>query len=170
MRENRSPGSVPGSSGNRYSYGDVATVWLPTAEAQETTVVDPNALELGPYRHQELPAELLTRIRAVTDAFQRIDGVSYEEAVDLYRRDVDPESNLVLWEEMVRAYEIFCESRCTRDDERKDVYQALLLRTMFPEEQAIAQLRPVALTREEAREVMQLYRLPAAPITVITDG
>ena len=57
---------------------------------------------------------MLKRIRATTDTFERIDGMSYEQAVDLYKRDLDPEANLVLWEEVVRAHKIFCQKRCAQ--------------------------------------------------------
>ena len=40
--------------------------------------------------------------------------MSYEQAVDLYKRDLDPEANLVLWEEVVRAHKIFCQKRCAQ--------------------------------------------------------
>lgn len=66
------------------------------ATAQKTVTIDPKDIQLSPYRHKELPPFLLKRIRATTDTFEKIDGVTYDQAVDLYRRDLDPESNLVL--------------------------------------------------------------------------
>ncbi|MEH0168484.1 hypothetical protein [Roseateles microcysteis] len=135
--------------------------------AQKTVVVNPNDIQLSPYRHKELPVELLKRIRATTDVFQAIDGLSYDQAVDLYKRDVNPEENLVIWEEMVRGYKSFCKARCTTAPERMDVYRALLLRSMFEEPEAIRRTQPKVLALAEVQAVVKLYRLPAKPIDVV---
>ena len=135
--------------------------------AQNTVVLNPNDIQLSPQRHKELPPGLLKRIRATTDVFERVDGMSYEKAVDLYKRDLDPEANLVLWEEMAKAYKIFCKSRCTSDAERMDVYRALLLRSMFEESEAVRRANPKVLKAAEVSAVVKLYRLPAMPIDVV---
>jgi hypothetical protein len=137
------------------------------APAQNTVVLNPNDVQLGPYRHKELPPALLARIRATTNVFEKVDGTSYERAVDLYKRDLNPEENLVLWEEMAKAYTTFCKSRCTTDAERMDVYRALLLRSMFEEPEAIRRTDPKVLNPAEVRSVVKLYKLPAKPIDVI---
>ena len=53
------------------------------ATAQKVITVDPKDLQLSPYMHKELPAALLKRIKATTDTFEKIDGMSYVQAVDL---------------------------------------------------------------------------------------
>nr|WP_315495432.1 hypothetical protein [uncultured Rhodoferax sp.] len=135
--------------------------------AQKVTTVDPKDVQLSPYKYKELPPALLKRIKATTDTFEKIDGMSYEQAVDLYKRDLDPESNLVLWEEMVRAYKIFCQKRCATKPEQADVYRSLLLRTMFSEDESIKRSKLAALSIDEARSAMKFYRLAPKPIDVI---
>jgi hypothetical protein len=110
---------------------------------------------------------LLKRIKATTDTFEKIDGLSYEKAVDLYRRDVNPEENLILWEEMAKAYNTFCKSRCSTQAERMDVYRSLLLRSMLPANEALEQAKLQVLKPSEAIAVMKLYRLPPKPIDVV---
>jgi hypothetical protein len=138
-----------------------------SALSQKTTTINPNDIQLSPYRHKELSPELLKRIRATTDVFEKIDGVSYEKAVDLYKRDLNPEENLVLWEEMVRAYKAFCKARCSTAPERMDVYRALLLRSMFEDKEAMQRTQPKVLTQSEVASVVRSYRLPAKPIDVV---
>jgi hypothetical protein len=145
----------------------IALLWSQSLAFAQKTMVNPNEVQLSPYRHHELPPTLLKRIRATTDVFQQVDGLSYEQAVDLYKRDVNPEENLVLWEEMVRGYKAFCRARCTTALERADVYRALLLRSMFEEQEAIQRAQPKVLTAAEVSAVVRLYRLPAKPIDVV---
>jgi hypothetical protein len=135
--------------------------------AQNRVELNSNDIQLSPLRHKALPPGLLKRIRATTDVFEKVDGMSYERVIDLYKRDLDPEANLVLWEEMAKAYTTFCKSRCTSDAERKDVYRALLLRSMFEESEAIRRTNPKVLKAAEVSSLVKLYKLPAKPIDVV---
>jgi len=136
--------------------------------AQEKVVtMDPNQIQMNGYVHQSLPQDMLKRIKGTTDTFEVVDGISYGKAIDLYKRDLDPESNLVIWEEMARVYNIFCKSRCDTEAERKEVYRALLLRSMFSSEESLARLQPNVLSVMEAQSIISQYKLEAKPIDVI---
>ena len=50
-----------------------------------------------------------------------------------------------------------------------DVYRALLLRSMFEEQEAIQRTQPKILSPAEVRSVVKLYRLPAKPIDVVKE-
>ena len=136
--------------------------------AQEKVItMDPKQIQLSGYMHESLTQDMLRRIKVTTDTFEVVDGVSYEKAVDLYKRDLDPESNLVIWEEMARVYNIFCKTRCNTAAKRKEVYLALLLRSMFTSEESIARLQPNVLSLTEAKSIVSQYKLEAKPIDVI---
>lgn len=134
--------------------------------AQKTETQNSQEIQLGPIRHQSLPTDLLKRIRAVTDLFEPVDGISFDAAVDLYKRDLHPEQNLVLFEEMARAYEYFCKSRCTATTEKQDVYQTLLLRTMFEDDEVKRRVQVKVLKPQEVEVIIKLYKLPPMPIEV----
>ena len=124
----------------------------------------PHHTQFIPKVHEQLPKAMLDRIKVITDTFEVVDGISYEKAVDLYQRDTNPESNLVIWEEMARVYREFCASRCTAPEEQIEVYRALLLRTFFTEAEALERLYPEVLTAEEAKEIISSYQLQAQPV------
>jgi hypothetical protein len=142
---------------------------LPQAVCAQDNVVtmDPNQIQMNGYVHETLPDEMLKRIKVTTNTFEVVDGISFEKAVDLYKRDLDPESNLVIWEEMARVYKVFCKARCNTAAERKEVYRALLLRSMFSNQEALARLQPKILSVSEAQSVITQYKLAAKPIDVI---
>lgn len=129
--------------------------------------MDPNQIQMNGYVHESLPQDMLKRIKVTTDTFEVVDGISYEMAIDLYKRDVDPESNLVIWEEMSRVYNIFCKSRCDSAAERKEVYRALLLRSMFSSQESLSRLQPTVLSLTEAKSIISQYKLDAKPIDVL---
>jgi len=152
----------------KFSYISLLMIISLGCFAEDKVVeMDPNDIQMNGYVHKALPEELLVRIKATTDTFEIVDGMSYEKAVDLYKRDLDPESNLVIWEEMARVYNLFCKSRCDTAAERMDVYRALLLRSMLPNEQALARLQAKVITASEAANIVSQYKLEAMPIDVI---
>ena len=134
--------------------------------AEKTTLVDPKEIQYNQYMHASLPEKLLIRIKATTDIFESIDGVSYEKAIDLYKRDLDPESNLEIWEEMVRVYKLFCTDRCSEQEEKIDVYRTLLTRSMFNTEETLLRIELQSISKKEAKEIVSMYRLKAIPIPV----
>ena len=133
----------------------------------KTVTIDPNNIQFNSYVHKELTPELLKRIKATTDVFEIVDGTSYEKAVDLYKRDLDPESNIIIWEEMAKVYKKFCNNRCTTQPERMDVFRALLLRSMFSETEALQRLNTEVLNKQEAKFIVSQYSLEPKPIEVI---
>ena len=152
----------------KFSYVSLLMIISLGCFAEDKVVeMNPNDIQMNGYVHKSLPEGLLVRIKATTDTFEIVDGLSYDKAVDLYKRDLDPESNLVIWEEMARVYKLFCESRCSTAAERMDVYRALLLRSMLPNEQALARLQAKVITTSEAANIVSQYKLEAKPIDVI---
>jgi len=129
--------------------------------------VNPNEIEMNEYVHNSLPKEMLKRIRATTEVFEIVDGISYEKAVDLYKRDYDPESNLQIWEEMARVYTEFCKFRCKDKEERMDVYRILLLRSMWDEKNTLARAQVNVISNDDAKRLVQQYKLKPQPIEVI---
>ena len=138
-------------------------------ESKESEIMDPNDISFNEYVHKTLPNELLVRIKATTDVFEIVDGVSYEEAVDLYKRDYDPESNLIIWEEMARVYSLFCNSRCTTHEERLEVYKTLLLRSMFTKKDTLSQMEYTELTIKEAEYILSQYGMEPEPLGIIKE-
>lgn len=144
----------------------VALPFLVKAQDSVKTI-DPNTVQINGHVHQELPKALLKRIKYTTDTFEIVDGISYEKAIDMYKRDLNPEENLEIWEEMARVYNSFCASRCSSSAERKEVYRALLLRSMFSSGEALVRLQPIVLSPAEAKAIISGYQLPSKPIDVM---
>lgn len=136
-------------------------------DTAEIVRINPDELSYSDYVHDELPETLLLRIKAATDVFEPVDGISYEQAVDMYRRDIDPESNLAFWEEMASVFLLFCETRCNSPERKFEAYKALLLASMFPTDAVMDQLQPQALSSSDVEDIVSMYGLPPEPVPVI---
>ena len=109
----------------------------------------------------------MSRIKFTTNTFEAIDGISYEQAIDLYRRDLHPEDNIFIWEEMARVFISFCKENCETSEKKKEVYTALLLASMFHKKEVYSQLGPQILTPSEVDEITDSYQLDPAPLPVV---
>lgn len=67
-------------------------------------MIDPNSIQRGRVIHDRLSEEMMARLRKLHEVFSEVDGTSFEQWVDDFKRDADPESNVVIWEHMARAY------------------------------------------------------------------
>lgn len=148
---------------------DIAFSQMPPAAEPETQMMDPNEIAFSDYQHDSFPDAFLNRIRATTDAFEEIDGVSFEQAVDLYRRDFDPESNIVIWEEMVRVYDLYCAKNSPDLATKKDVYNVLLLASMFPKDEVLKRVNADNLNDKDIEHLVSSYSLAPEPIGVYKD-
>ncbi len=50
---------------------------------------------------------------------------------------------------------------------KKEVYKILLLRSSAPEDEVLMHIDLMHISKKEAREIMQAYKLDAKPISVI---
>lgn len=134
---------------------------------KNTAVVDPNSIQASKYIHQSLPTNLLKRIKAIKDVFETVDGISYEQAVDLYRRDLNPEKELVIFEEIAKVYQSYCNSHCKTKTEKEDVYRLLVTRSMFTKKETLLRFAPMTLRKEQIESILNQYTLAAKPIDVM---
>ena len=142
----------------------------PQEEASNESVqyIDPNKIQFSPIIHEKLSDDQMARIKAIHGVFGEFDGQSLEQWVEDFRRDLDPEPNIVVWEQMVVAYEGYISSQDNLSKGQKlDVYRLILFRSMVPENEVLEQLKTETMTQEEARKVLSHYRWEAKPIEVI---
>lgn len=97
------------------------------AKATATVEMIPlDELKPGPLRHDSLPTSYVTRLRLIVGVFEPINGITLDELLDLYRRDLYPDIELKVWERMAATYLETCRGLDPSDERRAAVYQALL--------------------------------------------
>ena len=122
-------------------------------------IIDPNDDGFDEIQHAGFTDDFLARIKAVTDLFEEVDGVSYDEAVKLYEADPTPESNLAVSEEMARVYTKYCETDCPDLATKKEVYQVVLFAGMLPADDVVELMNVDAITKDDIREIVSQYSL-----------
>lgn len=126
----------------------------PTSQPQ-VKWVDPSTIQPGPIRRESLTPEQMERVRRLQAVFVEVDGQSVAQWVDGFKRDLDPDRELDIWETMAKAYTVYCSKRTLSPEAKKEVYKIVLLRSMAPEKDVLGHLELKVLTRNEAVEVMR---------------
>jgi hypothetical protein len=132
--------------------------------------VDPNEIQQGPTLHDELPDQSLERIKAVHETFADVDGTPLEKWIDDFKRDLDPEGNIKIWEDMEVAYNSYCTDRELPLETRKEVFKIVLMRSMMPDADVLARLELKHVPANHVRAILSAYPGEAKPIDVIQTG
>lgn len=130
-------------------------------------LIDPNSIQQGPTIHDALPDALLTRITNVHQIFGDVDGTPLEKWIDDFKRDLDPEGNVKIWEDMAVAYKSFCGKKELPLDTRKEVFKVVLMRSMMSDADVLSRLEVSRISVDDAKAIMAAYPSEAKPIEVI---
>lgn len=139
-----------------------------TSSDAKTQWIDPKTLEPGPIAHESLTEDQMSRIQRLRKVFSEVDSSPLEKWVDDFKRDVDLESELRIWENMATAYETFTASKNLTLSAKKEVYKVVLLRSGAPEEEVLKHSELKILSEKDEREIMALFTNKPEPIQVVS--
>lgn len=104
------------------------------------------------------------RLKAITDIFFEINGITFETTVAANELDANPEKNIVIFEEMVRVYKSLCEMRPLNYAEKREAYNVLLTRSFYSDQETIDRLNLNVLPLEDAAYLIIHYSLEPEPL------
>jgi len=130
--------------------------------------VNPKKLEAGPIRHANLTEDQISRVRRVQKIFSEVDPSPIEKWLDDFKRDENPERELVIWENMATAYETFTTSNSLTLGGKTEAFQVLLLRSGVPDDEVLKHLELKVLTEKDARAIMALFAIKPEPIRAVS--
>jgi hypothetical protein len=88
-------------------------------------------IQFGPIRHPVLPDDFIERIKAFKKILGDIDSVSIEQTIDNFKRDADPQSELIIWERIASTFQMYLSHNPTTDSAiRKRILAVLLSASM----------------------------------------
>lgn len=126
-------------------------------ETGDVQWIDPNEIQPGPMQRDSLSDSQMERVRTLQKVFVEVDGKSVDEWVDNFKRDLDPERELAIWEKMSSAYSAYCDDRDLSVEAKKEVYKVVLLRSMASEADVLQRLELSVLSQDDAKEIMMGY-------------
>ena len=127
------------------------------SQRPQTRMVNVADLKPNEIQHEQLSEEQLRRIKKLHETFAEVDMSSLEKWIDNFKRDADPDSEIAIWERVANAYRNYCSQRQLTLEAKGDVFQALVLRSMTADEEAVKTLKLKVLSSDEARKLMREY-------------
>ncbi len=128
-------------------------------------LVDHSSIEPGPIRHERLDDALVARVRAFEPVLADIYPMSHEEWLEGFQRDLNPESEIAIWEGIAAAWQRLPSLGALTTDERKEAFGVLLVRSGSDDvESSLAGLKH--LSRSRAETLLGFYTAPPKPVTI----
>ena len=124
-------------------------------------------LQPGPIRHDKLDPELVDRIKVFSPIVADLYPQTLEQWIDGFRRDLNPESEVAIWENIANALATFDHERNLTIDARREAFALLLQRSGASDEEVLSGVELAHLTSEDARRLLRLYSSPPKPITFV---
>ena len=116
---------------------------------------------------QDLSAQQKMRIGIIQKALIEVNDTSLEDTLNNFRKDLNPDSEIEIWEAIAGAYQQTLQQRPSASfEEKHEVYRLLLLRSSMSVEEALAQAKLSILSEATAKEVLNLYNLDIKPILI----
>jgi hypothetical protein len=104
-------------------------------EASMEKQVRLSEIKFGPIRHPVLSDAFIERIKAFKKVLSEFDTVSPEQTIDNFKRDTNPESELIIWERIANTFETYLSHNPTTGTTvRKEIFAVLLSASMGTEE------------------------------------
>jgi len=84
----------------------------------------------GSIRRETLPETLMARITAIHEILRDVKNGTLEEMMEDFRRDPDPDREILLWEKIASAYVDYTTSYELPNEARREVLSVLLIASM----------------------------------------
>jgi hypothetical protein len=99
--------------------------------------------------------------------FAEVDPSSHEVWIDGFKRDLNPEREIAIWEAMAAAYQTFTNRHTLDLACRKEAFGLLLTRSGADEEATLSKQKLQHLTPAQAQELVRLYSAEPQPIQIL---
>lgn len=112
-------------------------------------------LEPGPIRHRTLPEDFVRRVKAMKAILSEVDPSPLAETLDEFKRDANPERELVIWERIASTYALFVSYEDIEDLPTKKEILSVLLGVSMDQEKF---LEMKYLGPEQIRKLARNYK------------
>ncbi len=133
-------------------FGCAAQVKEPQPKIER---VNPADLKPNSIQHEQLTEEQLQRIRKLHETFAEVDKSSLETWIDNFKRDMNPNKEIAVWEHIAKAYTNYVSQKNLSLDAKEDVFQTLLMGSMSSDEETTKSLKLKVLLQDEARKILK---------------
>lgn len=119
--------------------------------------VNPAELKPNSMQHEQLTEDQSQRIKKLHETFAEVDKSSMEMWFDNFKRDMNPDKEIAVWERIAKNYTNYTSQKETSPQLKEDVFQTLLMCSMSSDEETIKSLKLKILSQDEARKICKEF-------------
>ena len=140
------------------------------SEKESVKRVNPNELVQNEIIHEQLSEKQIEKIKKIQSSFADVYKISLEETISNFKRDQNPDNEIEVWLNMLKAYEKFVYKNGTEIglNKKTEVFKLILMRSMMDEKEAEFETKCTILNKNEIKEIFSYYKIEAKPLLVET--
>jgi hypothetical protein len=140
------------------------------SEKESVKSVNPNELVQNEIVHEQLSEKQIEKIKKIQSSFADVYKISLEETITNFKRDQNPDAEIEVWLNMLKAYEKFVYKNGTEIELNKktEVFKLILMRSMMDEKEAEFETKCTILNKNEIKEIFSYYKIEAKPLLIET--
>jgi Asp-tRNA(Asn)/Glu-tRNA(Gln) amidotransferase C subunit len=128
------------------------------SEKGELKTIKISKLQQNAIVHEKLSDEQINRITKFKETLKEVDTTPLEKTIENFQRDLNPDKEIAIWERIAEAYKyVNSENKNLRIDEKNEVYNLFLYRSMMPKEQVLQKVKLKSLSLDKAKEFIKYY-------------
>jgi len=128
-----------------------------TSKSGNIKWVDSPDLQVGPIRRESFSDEQVDQIREIHKIMGKYDGQTIEKWVDDFRRDMNPDREIAIWQSMAKAMSDVEKRSGHNDVKNKESYKIVLMSSMAPYEQAKDHMMINGIPEDEIISIYKLF-------------
>jgi len=128
-------------------------------------------IDLHNLNEQDLGTSIISeiqknRIKLIANIFQDVFSDTMEKWINDFSKDDNPEREILIWEDMAKAYTQICSHWSFSKKQKIEVFDLILHRSSLPKKLVLQQVQLKLLSRKQAKYVLSKYQGSPQPILI----
>lgn len=119
--------------------------------------VNPADLKPNAIQREQLTEEQLRRAKKLHETFAEVDKSSLETWIDNFKRDMNPDKEIAIWERIAKNYTNYTSQKDLLPEAKEDAFKTLLMCSMSSDDETIKSLKLKVLSQDEALKICKEF-------------
>ncbi len=112
----------------------------------------------SPKHNYHFSKEILNMIKHIELTFKEVHPLTFEEWIDGFDRDANPEKEIAIWLYMANKYRKIIMKYPNNSDYHKEIYKTILLCTMGDDKYVLSQIKEKKLSQSDIKSIIKEFR------------
>lgn len=110
------------------------------------------------------------RIQLIANVFQDVFPDTIENWMNDFSKDAEPEREILIWEDMAKAYMHICSHWSFTKKQKIEVFDLILNRSALPQKLVLQKIQLKALSKKQAKLILEIYQGIPQPVVLLYES